>query len=168
MGNVQHKRPIKYPWMKAISSGIETTGPAVFGGVLNCSSDLDVVGATTLTNALIQPIQALANSGTINGFGITTLSATSAATPFTLPTPVAGQFKAIFQIQADSTATSIASFAETTGSTGLHFASSDSTIIGLRKAVFNANNEGLLLYGVSASEWFIAQNIGSVTISSTT
>ena len=168
MGNVQHKRPIRYPWMKAISSGIETTGPAVFGGVLNCSSDLDVVGATTLTNALIQPVQALANSGTINGFGITTLSATSAATPFTLPAPVAGQVKMILQIQADSTATSIASFAETTGSTGLHFAATGATVIGLRKAVFNANNEGLLLYGVSASKWFIVQNIGGVTISSTT
>lgn len=168
MGNVQHKRPIKYPWLKAISSGIETTGPAVFGGQLNCSSALDVTAAATLSNALIHPIQALANSGTINGYGITTLSATSAATPFTLPTPVAGQFKAIFQIQADSTATSIVSFAETTGSTGLHFASSDSANIKMRKAVFNANNEGLLLYGMSASEWFIAQNIGSVTISSTT
>ena len=168
MGNVQHKRPIMYPWLKAISSGIETTGPAVFGGTLNCSSDITVALANTLTNALNYPVEALTSTdtGAMTAFGITTLSASS-ATEFTLPVPAAGQVKAIYCVKGTGGNTCTAIWTTDVDNVS-SFASTADDEDDIRQAVFNSNKEGLLLYGVSTAKWFIVANINGVTISSTT
>ena len=168
MGFIKETRPVRSPFFRAFSSGIETTGPATILKTVTCSSALAVAGAQTLANALIHPVEALTSTdtGAMTAYGITTLTSSSAATAFTLPTPVAGQLKAVLCVKGTGTNTCVASFLGTTGSTGLHFATTDADN-DLRKATFNASNEGLLLYGVSALEWFVISNVNSVTIAAT-
>ncbi len=186
MGFIKEPRPVRSPFYRAFSSGIETTGAstilktvtcssalavaasATITKTVTCSSGATVAAAATLSNALIHPVEALTSTdtGAMTAYGITTLTSSSAATAFTLPAPVAGQFKAVFCIKGTGTNTAVASFSGATGSTGFHFATTDADN-DLRKATFNASNEGLLLYGVSALEWFITSNINSVTIAAT-
>jgi len=179
MGFEHHKRPVKSPYFRAVSSGVQTTGPATIDNTLACSSKATVADTLVVTKGITgssqviytlglkdATVQALATGGTINGYGITTLTATTTRT-YTMAGPTAGMLKEIYCISATTTNTAVASFSGATGSTGYFFQNTTNAANSQRKVTFNGSNEGLLLRGVSSVAWFVVAEINSPVIGAT-
>lgn len=115
-------------------------------------------GTVTATGGLIETVTAGTTAANISNNGLTTFgSESTAATTYTLDAPVAGIRKSLLCNSTSTLAKTLYS-----GSTAIRFGAS-STITNL---VFDASNEAVILQGVSATQWAVVSNVGSVTLSS--
>lgn len=136
--------------MLEISGNSSQTGNADINGTLTVADTL------TASSAVILPIENGSSSAlTLSNFGISVVGATSGGTrTFTLTAPVAGVLKAIICNELSSTGTDIA--VVKTGSTAVFFGSSDTQI------TYGDINTGSLLVGLSAANWGIISNSGTL------
>jgi hypothetical protein len=137
-----------------ISGAINVAGTAGFAGTADCIGNLKVRGDATLTGkATTQAVNLTAENFTTTGSAnADTGYITMAGTAFTVtvPTPSSGKWLVI---------------AQTAGAGGTANCPPGITFDGTNgTANFNAVNETLILFGVSATSYVVVENIGSVAL----
>lgn len=150
---------------------VSAAGAVVVASTLAVTGASTLTGATTVTGALtanggivVAAVKTLnftakdyTASGAITPKGLATMSANSADLAMTLAAPTVGDLLVIHDL-ANSGAKNHVVSAKAASAT---FDGTNNT------ATFNANDECLVLLGVSATRWVIVENIGSVGLSST-
>ncbi len=128
-----------------------TPAPGAFTTIVASST-------VTATGGLIETVTAGTTAATISNNGLTTFgSESTAATTYTLAAPVAGIRKSLLCNSTSTLAKTLSS-----GSSLVRFGAS-STITNL---VFDSANEAVILQGVSATQWAVVSNVGSVSLTS--
>ena len=109
-----------------------------------------------LNQAADNSLQVVAGTTSANlpNWGVSTLDMTAGST-YTMDAPVAGVEKTIAYISTGTDAAVVSS-----GSTGITFNG-----LTAYQLTLNAQNEGVILRGLSATRWFIVSNMNSVGLS---
>lgn len=103
-----------------------------------------------------------ANGSTMLNHGVSIVTSTSSETPFTLASPGLGVIKSIICLDATTTNT-----AEVTCVAGVSLYGTTNNSTNTRVMTFNADNETIVLQGVSTARYAVLSNTNGVSLGTT-